>query len=123
MVRPNYDSMINWEISETIKILKYVSENLESWLISPYSVCAKLKETDHTITRTRSIKSIYGKIHRMFRIMENHLKTGKKIRDSVTWKDKEIYDMMKDICERANGKSKENVGFDDVDMNRDKITK
>ena len=138
MVRPN-NNQIHWEISETIKILNYVSENLESWLVSPYSTCAKLKETDQTITRTRSIKSIYSKVYGMFRMMEDHLKTGKKIRDSVTWKDKEIYDMMKNICERANEKLKEN-GFterrrgrkrrcvfddddDDVDMNKDKITK
>ncbi|CAG8652263.1 16344_t:CDS:2 [Funneliformis caledonium] len=55
-----------------------------------------------TTKTSRGIKSVYGKVHRMIKVMDDYLQTGKKSCDLVIWEDKRIYDMLENICTRSN---------------------
>jgi|SRR6266542_2220530 len=105
-----------WDHSELIQILSFINTHFDLWYKNLYLACVKSKEAIET---TRDIKSIYGKVLRMIRAVEYYLKTGKKTRDLIIWKDKRIYDVLEKICRKfIEKKSMENQGIDSVERRR-----
>ncbi|CAI2167632.1 2601_t:CDS:2 [Funneliformis geosporum] len=98
MPRENYKPK-RWDLSELIQILSYINTHFELWYENPHVACTKSMETTKT---SRGIKSVYGKVHRMIKVMDDYLKTGKKSCDMVIWEDKRIYEMLEKICTRFN---------------------
>jgi hypothetical protein len=88
------DKAKRWNASELIEIFIYLNNNFEQWYENSHGTCNKaIKATNIS----RGVNSVYCKVHKMIKAMDNYLKTGKKRTCDVIWNDQLIYDLVKRI--------------------------
>ncbi|CAB4389433.1 unnamed protein product [Rhizophagus irregularis] len=83
-----------WNASELIEILIYLNNNFGDWYENSYGTCNKAVEATNN---SRGANSVYCKVHKMIRAMDDYLTTGKKQSRDIIWKDQLIYDLIKRI--------------------------
>lgn len=89
-----------WNASELIEIFIYLNNNFDEWYENSYGTCNKAIKARNI---SRGANSVYCKVHKMIRAINDYIETGKKHTSDIIWKDQLVYDLV----ERIHRKSKE----------------
>ncbi|RIA89518.1 hypothetical protein C1645_806210 [Glomus cerebriforme] len=93
-----------WKSSELIETLNFLNDNFEMYYKNPYGACSEVIKATNS---SRTLSSVYGKVHIMSKIMGHYIRTRKKITArNILWQDKKVRDLVRELCDKSSKRSK-----------------